>query len=86
MFKTMLDAFRTLVSISIILLLLYIALTWAGITLKIFFCVIGFFSACGFIMWCFEGLSKNGFEPLVKLYEDITKWNLKMKITKSNKN
>lgn len=87
MFKTTIDAFRTLVAVGIVLFLFYIvAVVWAGITLKIIFSVVSFFAACGFIMWCFEGLSKNGFEPFVKLYKDAALWNLKMKNTKSNKN
>ena len=87
MFKTMIDTFRTFIAVGMVLLLFYtVVVVWVGITLKIIFSLVLFFAACGFIMWCFEGLSKNGFEPFVKLYKDITKWNLKMKITKSNKN
>ena len=86
MFKTILDAFRTLFASVIILLLFYIvAVVWMGLNLKLLFTVISFFAACGFIMWCFEGLSKKGSKPFLKLYKDIAEWIGKMN-TKSNKN
>lgn len=86
MIKTMLDAFRTLIAVGIILLLFYIvAVVLIGITLKVIFSIVVFFVVSGFIVWCFEGLSKNGFEPFVKLYKDNTKWITKTN-TKGNKN